>query len=424
MRVRTLVGLRWTAIAGQLATLGITGLFLEHPLPWASALAAVAAAALLNLGLTALYARNARLVGGEALLHLAFDLVQLGVLLFLTGGLANPFCVLLIVPVTISATLLSARATAVLIGIAFVILIALWAWALPLPWADHPIFLPPLYRVGILVGLALAMVFLSIYAWQVSAEGRRRQLALVATQTALEREGRMSALGALAAAAAHELGGPLGTMTLVAKDLHAALAHDPRHGADVRLLSDEVKRARDILIGLARRAEAEDPFPRVPLSVLLHELEPARGDKAVVVQVGAGLEAARIARTPELLHGLANLVSNAERHAKSTISLGAALTGDRLVITVEDDGAGFPDGLLPRLGEPFLGPSRSRAGGTGLGIFIATTLIERTGGRLAFSNRPGGGARVAVTWARAHILTIATPEDPPWPSPPSPPLPS
>ena len=373
------------------------------------------AAALLNVGLVTLYARNARLVGGEALLHLGFDLAQLGVLLFLTGGLTNPFCVLLIVPVTIAATLLGARATGAMMLSALVILIALWNWALPLPWAGHPIFLPPLYRLGILTGLVLAMAFLSIYAWQVSAEARRRQLALIATQSALERESKMSALGSLAAAAAHELGGPLGTITLIARDLEAALGGDAAHGADVKLLVAEAKRSRDILVGIASRAEAEDPFPRVALPTLL--IEAAGDGRPVEVDVTPALREARVARSPEMLHGLANLISNARRHAHTRVFLTAADAGDEVEIAVTDDGPGFPADLLPHLGEPFLGPSRSGAGGTGLGVFIATTLLERTGGTLDFANLPHGGARVAIRWPRHHLLT-ETIEETPWPPPP------
>lgn len=417
VRVRTLVRLRWFAILGQLATLGIIGGYLGYRFPLAPALAAIGASALLNLGLVALYPRHARLTGPEALLHFGFDLVQLGVLLFLTGGLANPFAILLIVPVTISASLLPARATAALLGIALFILVALWNWALPLPWGGHPIFLPPLYRGGIFLGLALTMVFLAAYAWQVAAEARRQLLALAATQAALEREAKMSALGSLAAAAAHELGGPLGTITLVANDLDEALSGDPLYRDDVKLLRQEVARAREILTGIARRAEAADPFPQLPLRALLLEVAaPHQTAATVEVVVPPALEPLRVARSPELLHGLSNLIDNAARHARSVLRLSAAQQGGDLTLTVADDGPGFPEGLLPQLGEPFLGPSRSGEGGTGLGVFIATTLLERTGASLSFHNAAGGGARVDIRWRLSHIAGTTGLERTAWPA--------
>lgn len=404
VRVRTLVAIRWIAIAGQFVTMVVVGLYLQYPLAWPSLVAAVSAAAVLNIGLSTLYPRNARLEGSEALLHLAFDLVQAGVLLFLTGGLTNPFVVLLVVPVTISATLLSARGTALLLAMAAVILFVQWSWALPLPWGGPPIILPPVYRFGVLVAVALACAFLAGYAWLVSAEGRRRSQALVATQAALERESRMSALGSLAAAAAHELGGPLGTITLIARELADSLGNDPDFGADVRLLDQEAARSRAILVGIAKRAEAEDPFPKLALDVVLHEVahgfEPARVPIAIEAQ---GSDLPMLRRTPELLHGLSNLVANAVRHAGSAVTVRAEATPDEVHVVVADDGTGFDAGLLPHLGEPFLGPSISGSGGTGLGIFIATTLLERTGGRLRFSNRSGGGAQVDIRWLRSHI---------------------
>lgn len=404
VRVRTLVALRWVAIAGQFGTLIFVGLYLRFPLAWASLIAAVAAAAVLNLGLATLYPRTARLNGRDALLQFAFDLIQAGVLLFLTGGLKNPFVILLIVPVTISATLLSARGTLLLLTVAAAILVVLWRWALPLPWDGAAFVLPALYRVGIVVAVALAGVFLAGYAWAVSAEARKRAHALIATQAALERETKMAALGSLAAAAAHELGGPLGTITLIARELAAALGNDPDFGDDVRLLEAEAARSRAILVGIARRAEAEDPFPKLALDALLHEVAHPLGPTRVPIRVGAvGSAAPIIRRTPELLHGLANLVANAVRHAGSAVTLTATSTAHEVGVSVIDDGTGFAEDVLPRLGEPFLGPSVSGSGGTGLGIFIATTLLERTGGHLRFSNRPGGGAQVDIRWLRAHI---------------------
>lgn len=404
VRVRTLAALRWIAIGGQFGTLIFVGLYLDYPLAWPSLIAAVAAAAVLNVGLWTLYPRNARLNGRDALFQFAFDLVQAGVLLFLTGGLKNPFVVLLIVPVTISATLLSARGTMLLVAMAGGILVILWRWALPLPWTGTALVLPPIYRFGVVVAVALAGSFLAGYAWLVSAEARKRAHALIATQSALEREAKMSALGSLAAAAAHELGGPLGTITLIARELAESLGDDPDHGDDVRLLDREAGRSRAILVGIARRAEAEDPYPRLALDAVLHEVAYPLIPGRVPIHVHAvGGDAPMIRRTPELLHGLANLVTNAVRHAGSAVTLTATTTATEVGVSVVDDGGGFAEAVLPHLGEPFLGPSVSGSGGTGLGIFIATTLLERTGGRLKFSNRSGGGAQVDIRWPRSHI---------------------
>ena len=403
VRVRTLAALRWIAIAGQVTTLVVVGLYLHYPLPWRSLVAAVAASAVLNIGLATLYPVNARLSGRDLALHLGFDLVQAGVLLFLTGGLANPFGVLVLVPVTIAATLLPARWLAVLGGLAGLILFILWHWALPLPWLGPPPAFPVMYRIGVTVALVLAIGFLALYLLQVSAEARDRARALVATEAALTREAKMSALGSLAAAAAHELGGPLGTITLIAHSLAEALGDDPDFGDDIRLLESEAARSRAILVGIARRAEAEDPFAKLGLDALLHEVAHQVAPARVPVRVTAPAPQPRMRRSPELLHGLANLVSNAVRHAGSAVELRAIVTPADITIAVLDDGPGFDPDILPLLGEPDLGPSHSKSGGTGLGIFIATTLIERTGGRLAFRNREGGGAEVDVRWPRPHI---------------------
>jgi len=405
VRVRTLAVLRWIAIGGQFTTLIVVGLYLGYPLPWPSLLAAVGASAVLNIGLVTLYSRNASLQGFDLALHLGFDLVQAGVMLFLTGGLANPFAILLIMPVTVAATLLPARAMMPLGAMAVAVLAILWFWALPLPWDGTVPDFPAIYRIGVAISLALAIGFLAIYLWLVSAEARDRARALVATEAALTREAKMSALGSLAAAAAHELGGPLGTITLIAHSLNEQLGDDPDFGEDIRLLASEAARSRGILVRIAKRAEAEDPFAELGIDVLLHELASSDGPARVpvTVHVPADRVLPQVRRSPELLHGLANLVANAVRHAGSEVRLRADFSADDICISVADDGPGFPDDLLPRFGEPDLGPSKSGSGSTGLGIFIATTLLERTGGRLFFGNTRDGGAQVDVRWPRTHI---------------------
>jgi two-component system sensor histidine kinase RegB len=400
VRVRTLANIRWIAIFGQFITLLVVGLWFEFPLPWGSLLAAVGASMILNIGLSTLYERTDRMTGRELSLHLAFDLIQAGVLLFLTGGLANPFALLLIVPVTIAATLLRARDMGPLVALACGVLMAVWLWAQPLPWAGPPPEFPLVYRVGMLIAYALAIGFLATYLWMVSAEARDRARALVATEAALTREARMNALGSLAAAAAHELGGPLGSISLIAHSLEEQLGDDPDFGDDIRLLGEEAKRSRRIMKELSTRAEAEDPFAVLTLDLLLHEVAQSVKPTRVPVKVVAGPPQPLVQRSPELLHALNNLVSNAVRHAGTEVRMETIVTPSEIRVAVLDDGFGFPPDLLPRLGEPMLGPSRSKSDSTGLGVFIATTLIERTGGRLAFSNRPEGGARVDVRWPR------------------------
>ena len=398
--MRTLAGIRWIAILGQFTTLLMVGLWFRFPLPWGSLLAAVGASVILNAGLSSLYERSDRMTGSELALHLAFDLIQAGVLLFLTGGLANPFALLLIVPITIAATLLKAREMAPLLALAMGVLMVLWLWAQPLPWTGPPPSFPLVYRFGGLIAYGLAIGFLATYLWMVSAEGRDRARALVATEAALTREARMNALGSLAAAAAHELGGPLGSISLIAHSLEEQLGDDPDFGEDIRLLAAEAARSRRIMKGIAVRAEAEDPFAILSLEVLLLEVAQSVKPSRVPVTVTAPSPQPMVQRSPELLHALNNLVSNGVRHAGTEVRMESVVTASEIRVAVLDDGFGFPPDLLPRLGEPMLGPTRSKSDSTGLGVFIATTLIERTGGRLAFSNRPEGGARVDVRWPR------------------------
>lgn len=403
VRVRTLAGIRWTAILGQFTTLLVVGLWFGYPLPWGSLLAAVGASVILNFGLSTLYERSERMTGRELSLHLSFDLIQAGVLLFLTGGLANPFSLLLIVPVTIAATLLTAREMAPLLALTLGVLVVIWLWAQPLPWSGPPPEFPLVYRIGDGIAYGLAIGFLAAYLWMVSAEARDRARALVATEAALTREARMNALGSLAAAAAHELGGPLGSISLIAHSLEEELGDDPDFGEDIRLLAAEAARSRRIMKELSTRAEAEDPFAILTLDLLLHEVAESVKPARVPVKVVVSGKQPLVQRSPELLHALNNLVSNAARHAGTEVRLETIVTPSEIRVAVLDDGFGFPPDLLPRLGEPMLGPSRSKSDSTGLGVFIATTLIERTGGRLAFSNRPEGGARVEVRWPREEF---------------------
>lgn len=407
VRLQTLVLIRWVAVFGQALTILLVHFGFEFDLPLVPSLWVVAASAVLNVILFVLYPASARLSNAGAAAFFAFDLVQLSLLLYLTGGLGNPFYVLILVPVTISATILSLRSTVMLGVLALSCATVLVFVHQPLPWSDEGLVLPEIYVFGDWVALVLGMAFLGIYAWRVAAEARRMSDALAATQAALAREQQLSALGALAAAAAHELGTPLGTIALVARELTRELPPDSPLGQDAALLLGQAHRCRDILARFARQPEAEeggDAFAFPPLSALAEAaMAPHRraGVRVVLdVQPGAGHPVVR--RDPAIIHGLGNIIENAVDFARSRVDVAVSWNDHDIRIDVQDDGPGFNVDILSALGDPYT-TSRSDAGGMGLGVFIAKTLLERTGANLTFANRPGGGAGVAIHWPRAIL---------------------
>jgi two-component system sensor histidine kinase RegB len=419
VKQRTLVLIRWAAVGGQAATLCVVNFGMGLALPIVPALAVVAASAVLNIAVQRWRGMRARVTNGEAALYLAYDTVQLTLLLYLTGGLINPFAVLILAPVIVSATVLSRTSTiglGVLTGASISLLAVLHR---PLPWPDGPFEPPVTYVLGVWLALALSTVFIAAYVGSVSEEARRMAEALGATQLALAREQRLASLGALAAAAAHELGSPLATIALASKELARDLPNESPLREDVELLISQSARCRDILAELGRAPEAPQglPFAHLPLSALVEATaEPHRTPAIRLILDAAPAEGApedspepQIARSPEFVHGLGNLIQNAIQFARDEVVVRQRWDYDEVSIEVMDDGPGFPSYLLERIGEPYVS-SRGESGlHMGLGIFIAQNLLERTGAELTFSNRPEGGARVAARWKRGTIE--AAPEE-------------
>jgi two-component system sensor histidine kinase RegB len=407
VRLRTLVFVRWLAIAGQAAALLTVHFWLGHELPLHPTLAAVTASGLLNLALT-IYRPAARLGDRAAAVLLAWDLVQLAALLYFTGGLTNPFALLLLAPVIVSATILSRRSTVLLclLGIALATLLA--SWHEKLPWPAPGLEFPGLYVSGLWTALTLGAIFLAAYVGSVAIESRQMSDALAATQMALAREQRLSALGALAAAAAHELGSPLGTIAVIAREIAHDLPKDSEMGADAALLLKETARCRDILARLAARPEEEGgaPFSRLPLAALLEQAAApyARDGVNVVVRARGegGASEPDVANLPELIPGLGNLIQNAVQFARSQVDIEIGWDERRVTVAITDDGPGFQTAIIERLGEPYLSTRSAEGDHMGLGVFIACTLLERTGAKVEFANRPAGGASVTVRWLRVR----------------------
>ena len=424
LRVLTLSRLRWLALTGQTGAVLFTRFALGFPLPLVWCLAVIGLSAICNLGLRLLYPVTHRLDDGVAMALLGYDLLQLSALLFLTGGLENPFSMLFLAPVRCSAASLSPPLTMLLGGLSVAAATLLVRWHLPLPWhPDEPMRLPFLFSAGIWCAVVLGVGFIGIYASRVAEEARQLSQALAATELVLTREQHLSQLDGLAAAAAHELGTPLATITLVAREMLALVG---RAGAqldvsliadDVRLLDQEAQRCRTILGKIASLgSEAAGPLRTMSLTHLLEEVAGPQRNFGVGVEVTVERRAEGdepiCARNPGMLYGLGNLVENAVDFAQSEVRIAAVWTSDTVSVTIRDNGPGFAADVISRIGEPYVTTrgSQRRAktdgrSGLGLGLFIAKTLLERSGATVVSTNAssPESGAIIAVTWPRSSF---------------------
>ncbi len=416
-RLRTFITLRWLAVAGQTAAVFIVSAGLGFDMHLALCLAIISASAWLNVFLSFAFPSQRLTRDWEAALQLAFDTVQLAALIGATGGLSNPFLLLLLAPVTVAALSLP-RAGAVIIALIAVLAAILMSIVpVPLPWltADG-LHLPELVQWGQFSALIVGIIFFSLSAIRVSQDEARLVRALDAASVVMAREQKLSALGAMSAMTTHELGTPLATIHLVAKELAAEMPRDNPYADDVRLIAEQADRCRVILSKIRESRDATDiVHARMPLDALVEEAAaPFKGlGVALIVKAtpgeGGSPKAPVIARSPEILHALGAFIENAVSFAATRVTASASWTADQAVITITDDGPGFAADIIPKLGEPYISQrseARIEGGDMGLGFFIAKTLIERTGGRIASRNRtpPNRGAVVQAVWPLAALL--------------------
>ncbi len=415
LRLRTLVMLRWLSVLGQLTAVLIAYFRFHFQFHLGLCLAVIAVSASVNIVLSLALPGRHVARDWEATAELGFDIVQLGALLGLTGGLANPFCLLLIAPATVGAASLPSRQVATVISIAILTVLAVSFYGLPLPSpTGRPILLPHYYEIAVWTALMTGILFTAGYAWQAAAEGARMELALAATQSVLAREQRLSALGGLAAAAAHELGTPLATIQVVAKELLRNSPADDPVADDARLLMQQAERCRDILRSLSQRPDADDiVYARLGFAQLLDEIsEPYRMIGPAIltsVQGPPGEFVPDVHRVPEAIHALSSFVENGADFAATEVRVEGRFDAENIEVEIRDDGPGFSPDVLVKLGEPYVTSrpsgegSRSHHQGMGLGFFIAKTLLERSGATVAFGNDRHGGAVIHVKWPRSRI---------------------
>jgi two-component system, sensor histidine kinase RegB len=434
VRLRTLILLRWMAIAGQAAAILVASQVYALQLPLGLCALAIGLSVLVNLFLVLLFPENRRLSEAEAFLTLLFDLAQLSMLIFLTGGLTNPFAILVLAPVTISASVLRLRSTLALGALAILSVSMALLWHMPLEFADgSALEIPQLFVFGFWLSIVIGILFLGLYSRRVSAEMRIMSEALLATQMALAREQKLTDLAGVVAAAAHELGTPLSTIMLVSAELIEELKDQPGLQEDIHLIRNQAARCRDILRDMGRAGKDDLHLRQAPLSAVLREAaEPhlSRGKQvhfAFGPETGGQDQEPTVVRRPEVIHGLRNLVQNAVDFARSQVWIDGSWSAEAVTLKITDDGAGFPASVIGRIGDPFVRARRSehdasaRPGyeGMGLGLFIAKTLLERSGAELSFRNASDpflgpddhaerSGAVVEAVWALEDFAVLVT----------------
>ncbi|MGX9356091.1 sensor histidine kinase RegB [Roseobacteraceae bacterium S113] len=427
IRLRTMILLRWVAIVGQMTALIVAQRFYGLMLDVGLCYLAIGVSVVGNLIAITVFPENKRLSETENTLMSLFDLLQLSFLLYLTGGLNNPFSILVLGPVLISATVLTVRPTIFLAATALLMVTLLAQFHVPLRTEQGFILrVPDVFIFGQWLAIVIAVVFLTAYSRRITAEMHSMSDALSATQMALSREQKLTDLGGVVAAAAHELGTPLATIKLTSAELIEELDDHPDLRDDAVLIREQADRCRDILRSMGRAGKDDKHVKSAPISEIIRLAAEPHEDRGKTLHFQSGgddLEALpTILRAPEIIHGLRNLIQNAVDFARANVWIETQWDEDAISVRVMDDGRGYPPHLLGRIGEPFVRKRRSveerkarpEYEGMGLGLFIAKTLLERTGAELSFANGADPfsgraskiekcGAIVEVVWPRKRI---------------------
>ena len=428
IRLRTITLLRWVAIGGQLIAILVAQQLYNLQLELGWCYLAIGVSVIGNLVAMFVFPENKRLTEYENLLMVMFDLLQLCFLLFLTGGLNNPFSLMVLGPVVTSATVLSVRSTVLLNVTAFLLISVMATVHMPLVTNNgETLELPRVFIFGSWTAITIALVFISVYARRMAAEMGAMSDALSATQMALARAQKLSDLGGVVAAAAHELGTPLATIKLASAELIDELDDQPDLQEDARLIRAQADCCRDILHGMGRAGKDDLHMRSAPLSEVIREAAEPHEGRGKTIEVtsrasaGADGQPPEVLRRPEVIHGLRNLIQNAVDFARSTVWVDAIWSPHSITIRIIDDGQGYPPHLIGRLGDPLMRRRRSETDkrtrpeyeGMGLGLFIAKTLLERSGADVGFANGSPDpqqalrgtrqGAIVEVVWPRSSV---------------------
>ena len=409
---KTLVILRWIAIIGQFTAINLVYFYLKLDFP------VVIAHLILFFGfLTNSYLqfgiRSITIKDFYASIFLIYDLLQLTALLYLTGGISNPFSILMIIPAIVSSTFLSMGTTIMLGILTIIFLFLLTIFHYPLPGIhDHSITFPKLYLTGYFLAIIVGLVFLSYFGIRFSGESKRRSDAINKVQQVIAKEYELESLGGQAAAAAHSLGTPLATISVVASELKKELGEKNEHSKDIDLLISQTKRCGEILKKISKKQIKDDEFfSKTKLEDLLSELISSfkeTSSKHIKLQTEHDKNKISFQRSPEIIYGLRNFIGNAVKFSKTKVEIILSSNKKDIEILIKDDGPGFPADVIEILGEPYIkskSPEINDNAGTGLGTFLGKTLLERRGAKLSFLNdKNNKGASVKIFWECKDLI--------------------
>ena len=398
--------IRWVAVAGQLAALLSTHSILQIDLPILPAMVVIGSSAIVNFWHIHA-AQRRRLYQQANFLELGFDVIQIAALLYLTGGLLNPFSILILAPVVVSAAVLRRKSTLLLIGLVAVSVSVLALSYHPLDWGQ-PVDFPPLYLAGLWLALIISSCFIGGYTWWVASSARRLSGILADAKLALIEEQQSRALGALATSAAHKLGSPLNTITVVAHELSRDIKSDDPVFEDIMLLRAEIERCRIILNEIdshtslqSLEAESQEPITALIEEIIYSRLSSNQTNFKLVYDCSKTIPL--VGRRPELVHALENLLQNAVDFSAHDVRVNIEWTAIDLHIDIIDDGPGFTRVTLARAGQPWNSTRAGQKGHRGLGLFIARSLLESIGGSISFANDNLGGGKVGIMLPRESI---------------------
>ena len=408
---KTLIILRWIAIVGQFTAITLVYFYLNLDFLYLYAYLILFAGFFTNLYLQ-FRIKSILIKDFQASIFLIYDLIQLTALLYLTGGISNPFSILMIVPTIVSSTLLSMGTTIILgvLTIAFLFLLTMFHYPLP-GIHDTSTTFPKLYLTGYFLAIIVGLIFLGYFGIRFSGESKRRSNAINQLQQVIAKEYELESLGGQAAAAAHSLGTPLATISVVASELKKEIGKNKEYAKDIDLLISQTKRCGEILKQISKKQIKEDQFfLKTSMEVLLNEIIDSfkeTSSKKVLLNLEDDKNKFDFQRSPELIYGLRNFIGNAVKFSKSIVEIRVKSDLKILEVSINDDGPGFPDDILEVIGEPYI-KSKSQDvdsnAGTGLGTFLGKTFLERKSAALFFLNdNKLGGARVKIVWSTKNL---------------------